>query len=88
MSKLKPVNAATCSVRPDSDTSRMPQFHDEGMPIPPTALVLILTHNAPDALRICVARALEQLKLGDGIMVIDNASDPPAAATLQKRAGL
>jgi len=49
----------------------------------PSVLCLILTHNAPDALRRCVASVLEQLEAGDRLMVIDNASEPPAAATLE-----
>ena len=48
----------------------------------PTVLALILTHNAPDALRKCVSRVLEQLQPGDKLLVLDNASEPPAIATV------
>jgi GT2 family glycosyltransferase len=56
---------------------------DEGRPVPATVLVLILAHNAPDLFRKCVASVLEQLQPGDNLLVIDNASEPPAPATLE-----
>jgi GT2 family glycosyltransferase len=48
-----------------------------------TVLAVILTHNAPDVLRTCVARVLEQIDPGDSLMVVDNASEPSAAAALE-----
>ncbi len=58
-------------------------MYDERRPIPATVLALILTHNASDVLRTCVARVLKQMELGDRLVVIDNASEPPAAVTLE-----
>lgn len=48
-----------------------------------SVLALVLTHNAPDVLRACVVSVLDQLQAGDRLIVIDNASNPPAAATLE-----
>jgi len=48
-----------------------------------TALCLILTHNAPHTLRRCVERVLSQLEPGDELVVIDNASEPPAADVIE-----
>jgi GT2 family glycosyltransferase len=50
--------------------------------LPTTALALILTHNAPQMLRTCVANVLKQLRPGDRLAIIDNASEPPAAETI------
>ncbi len=55
---------------------------DERGPKPATVLALVLTHNAPDVLRMCVTRVLDQMEPGDQLMVIDNASEPAAAATI------
>ena len=55
---------------------------DERAPKPVTVLALVLTHNAPDVLRTCVSRVLDQMEPGDKLVVIDNASEPAAAATV------
>ena len=57
-------------------------MHDGGTERTPV-LALILTHNAPDVLRMCVTSVLKQLEPGDGLLIVDNASEPPAAVTLQ-----
>ena len=45
----------------------------------PTVLTVVVTHNAPDALRTCLAAVASQSRRPDRVMVVDNASRPPAA---------
>jgi GT2 family glycosyltransferase len=45
----------------------------------PRVLAIVLTHNAPGALDRCLAAISEQTRRVDDVLVVDNASDPPAA---------
>lgn len=56
---------------------------DDRSPKSVSVLALVLTHNASDVLRICVARVLDQLEPSDRLIIIDNASEPAAAATVR-----
>jgi len=42
-------------------------------------LAVVLTHNAPEALERCLRAIAEQSQPPDGLLVVDNASRPPAA---------
>ena len=42
-------------------------------------LALVLTHNAPEALERCLGAIAGQTRPPDGLLVVDNASRPPAA---------
>jgi len=44
-----------------------------------TVLAIVLTHNAPGSLRRCVDALDAQTRRPDAILVVDNASSPPAA---------
>ena len=43
-----------------------------------TVLAVVLTHNAPESLERCLSSIGAQTRLPEAVLVIDNASDPPA----------
>jgi GT2 family glycosyltransferase len=52
------------------------------------AAAVIATHNRPELLRRCLRGMSEQSVMPDEIVIVDDASDPPAAAVVDEYAGL
>lgn len=48
-----------------------------------TVLAIVLTHNAPAALRTCLKSIAVQSHAVDGVLIVDNASETPAAEVVR-----
>lgn len=49
------------------------------LPLTPVVAAVVLTHNAPRALRRCLAALAAQQRPADWVVVVDNASSPPVS---------